>query len=112
MLNRHKHDPSEEWWYLESTKVTLSTWTHVAVTWDHVISYVFIYADGKEIGHKSYTPGSAFFEPTWRRYQVGNDGHWENHQFHGSVMDLYVFGTALSLDEINKLRGKLQHCTM
>ena len=35
---------------------------------------------------------------------VGNDQ--QDHQFQGSVMDLLVFGTALSLDEINKLRGE------
>ena len=107
VLIRHKNDSNEEWWVLGSTDVTLSTWTHVAVTWDHLTGFVFIYADGKMIGHKSDTPGDRFFEPTWRRYQVGNDGYWQNHQFYGSVIDLYVFGTALSLDEVNNLRGEL-----
>ncbi|XP_078368380.1 uncharacterized protein LOC144652235 [Oculina patagonica] len=104
-LHRHQSGNEEEWWSLESNNVNLDTWTHVAVTWDHVTGKVLIYADGKEIGRRSNTPGGTFFQPTWRRYQIGNDGHTDNHQFHGSVMDLYVFGTALSLDQINRLRG-------
>ena len=107
IFHRHQQGTSDDqWWSLESTDVILSTWTHVAVTWDHVSGSVFIYADGKEIAFSSITPGATFSQPTGKWYQLGDDGHGENHQFHGSVMDLYVFGTALSLDEINKLRGK------
>ena len=79
----------------------------MAVTWDQLTRTVFIYADGKKVGHGSYTHGATFFQPTGSPYQIGNDGHYENHQFHGSVMDLYVFGTALSVNGINKLRGEL-----
>ena len=79
----------------------------MAVTWDHVRGAVFIYANGQEIGNRSYSPGASFFQPTGKLYQIGNDGHTDDHQFHGSVMDLYVFGTALTLDQINKLRGEL-----
>ena len=80
----------------------------MAVTWNHLTGLVFIYADGKQIGYKSFTLGGTFYRPTGSRYQVGNDGHYDNHQFHGSVMDLYVFDTALSLDQINRLRGETQ----
>ena len=94
------------WWSLESTKVTLDTWTHVVVTCKHMTGAAYIYADGKEIGYNSYTPEFTFYEPTGNLYQIGKDGYQrENHQFHGLVMDLYVFGTALSLDQIKKLRG-------
>ena len=79
----------------------------MAVTWDHVRHAVFIYANGQEVGKRSYTPGASFFQPTGKLYQIGKDGHTDDHQFHGSVMDLYVFGTALKLDQINKLRGEL-----
>ena len=79
----------------------------MAVTWDHVRHAVFIYANGQEVGKISYTPGASFFQPTGKLYQIGKDGHTDDHQFHGSVMDLYVFGTALKLDQINKLRGEL-----
>lgn len=96
-----------ELWFIESTNVTLDTWTHVAVTWDHINGFVRIYADGKVKRVKLYPRSSTFVEPTGWRYQIGRDGHWNGHQFHGSVMDLYVFGTALSLDQINKLRGQL-----
>ena len=79
----------------------------MAVTWDHATGFVLIYADGKVKGARLYPGSSAFVQPTGWRYQIGKDGHWNGHQFHGSVMDLYVFGTALSPDQINKLRGKL-----
>ena len=78
----------------------------MAVTWNHVTGIVAIYANGKEKEARLYPRSSTFVEPTGWRYQIGKDGHWNNHQFHGSVMDLYVFGTALSLDQINKLRGE------
>ena len=107
---RHQHG-SEVWWFLESTKVSLNKWTHVAVTWDHVRGAVFIYANGQEIGNGSYIPGTSFFQPTGKLYQIGNDGHTDDHQFHGSVMDLYVFSKALTLDQINKLRGELYTTT-
>ena len=106
LLHRHQNG-GDEWWSLESTKVSLDTWTHVAVRWDHVRNAVFIYANGQEVGKRSYTPGTSFFRPTGKLYQIGNDGHTDDHQFHGSVMDLYVFGMALTQDQINKLRGKL-----
>ena len=107
---RHQNG-SEVLWSLESTKVSLDTWTHVAVTWDHVRGVVFIYANGQEIGYKSYTPEVLFSQPTGKLYQIGNDGHTDDHQFHGSVMDLYVFSKALTLDQINKLRGELNATT-
>ena len=77
----------------------------MAVTWDHVIGAVYIYADGKEIAYRSYKPEVTFYGPTGKLYQIGDTK--ENHQFHGSMMDLYVFGTALTRDQINKLRGEL-----
>ena len=108
MVNFQRHSyGNAEWWTLGSNELSLSNWTHIAVTWDHVTGTVLIYADGKEVARRQYTPSDySFYIPTGKPYKVGNDGHWDNHQFHGSVMDLYVFGTALSLDEINKLRGK------
>ena len=105
----HRHqDGKEKWFSLGSTNVSLDTWTHVAVTWDLVKRALYIYADGKEIGYRSYESEVKFHGLTGKLYQIGKDGHTvENHQFHGSIMDLYVFGTALTLDQINKLRGEL-----
>ncbi|KAL9976606.1 hypothetical protein ACROYT_G013927 [Oculina patagonica] len=104
-FHHHQHNAQAQWWFIESSNVSLDMWTHVALTWDHVTGSVFIYVDGKKVGYNTFTPGATFYQPTGRRYQIGNDGHWNNHQFFGSVMDLYVFGAALSLDEINRLRG-------
>ena len=108
IFHRHQNG-TEKWFSLKSTVAISETWTHVAVTWDHVIGAVYIYADGKEVGYRSYKPEAKFYGPTGELYQIGDDGHtWKNHQFHGSMMDLYVFGTALTLDQINKLGGELQ----
>ena len=107
IFQRHQNG-DEEWWTVSSTKVYLDTWTHVAVVWVHDRGVAFIYADGKQTGYRSFEPEVTFYGPTGMLYEIGDDGHWEDHQFHGSIMDLYVFGTALTPDQINKLRGELQ----
>ena len=104
-FERHKHG-DDEWWSLGSTKVALHTWTHIVVIWDQENRAVSILADGKTVGYRSFTSGATFYQPTGRWYQIGDDGHSHDHQFYGSVMDLYVFGSALSLQQINKLRGE------
>ena len=107
VFQRYQYDNALwELWSIESANVTLDTWTHVAVTWDHVNGLVSIYADGKLNKERFYPRSSTFAQPTGWRYQIGKDGHWNGHQFNGSVMDLYVFGTALSMEQINKLRGE------
>ena len=78
----------------------------MAVTWDHVTGFVLVYADGKVKGARLYPRSSTFAQPTGWHYQIGKSGHWNGHQFHGSVMDLYVFGTALPMEQINELRGE------
>ena len=62
-----------------------------------------MYVDGKTIGHTTYPPNEEFpFEPSGEPYRIG-------YVLHGSAaaMDFYVFGTALSPKEINRLRGSL-----
>ena len=106
-----RHSTSEfsddAWYYLTSSvKVSSNIWTHVVVTWDHASGYSTIYVDGKNVGYRTYSPTSlVFYPPTGKPYKIGNDGHSNDHQYYGSVMDLHVFGTTLSLDGINKLRG-------
>ncbi|CAH3185013.1 unnamed protein product, partial [Porites evermanni] len=101
---RHSHGITE-WWYFRSTKLSFNTWTHIAVTWNHVTGNVYLYASGIIVGSRSFTPGTKFYTLTGNPYKIANDGHWNDHQFYGSVMDLYVFGTALSRDQIAKVRG-------
>ena len=96
---------NNDWWSLQSTNLSLIDWTHVAVTWHHVTRKVTIYANGKEVGKRMYSPKEIFYGPTGKPFMIGNDELTLNHQFHGSVMDLYVFEEALLLDEINVLRG-------
>ena len=102
---RHSHDITT-WWYFRSTKLSFNTWTHIAVTWNHVTGNVYLYASGIIVGSRSFTPGTKFYTLTGNPYKIANDGHRNDHQFYGSVMDLYVFGTALSRDEIAKVRGR------
>ena len=102
---RHSHS-NTGWWYFRSTKLSFNTWTHLAVTWNHVTGNVYLYANGTIVGSRSFTPGTKFYTLTGNHYKIANDGHWSDQQFYGSVMDLYVFGTALSRDEITKVRGR------
>ena len=97
-LGCHSTNDDYRWHSVESnTEVSSNIWTHVAVTWDYVTGISAIYVDGKNVGYRMYPPGKTFFyPPTGKRYKIGNDDHWNDHQFYGSVMDLYVFGTALS----------------
>ena len=105
LFQRHSHG-SEKWWSVQSTKLLFNTWTHIAVTWNHVTGDVNLYANGIIVGSRSFTPGTKFYTLTGNPYKIANDDHQNDHQFYGSVMDLYVFGTALSRDEIAKVRGR------
>lgn len=89
-----------------NASVALNTWLHVVVIWNQLKEIVLIYVDGKMLGSGKFPPGIKFLKSTGNLYKIGNDGHGKfDHQFYGSIMDLYVFGTALSLDQIKKLRG-------
>lgn len=105
IFSRHKEEENE-WWSAGSADVSFDAWTHVVVIWNHENTAVSILANGLEVGANSFTSGDRFYKPTGYRYQIGDDGHWDNHQFYGSVMDLYVFGSALSLEQVSKLRGE------
>ena len=107
-MGRHSLNSANQWFdVFASNKISLNTWTHVVITWDHDKGSVLIYIDGKNVGTKTISPReTSFYLPTGKPYQIGNDDHPSDHQFDGSVMDLYVFGTALSQDEIGRLRGK------
>lgn len=102
----NRHSIRDTWPFLESDTLPLSNWTNVIITWEHTSKRTTIYADGKEVGNREDPTDETFYGPSGQPYMIGNDGHWDNHQFNGSVMDVYVFGTALSPDEINKLRGE------
>ena len=111
MLQRHQQG-YDTLWSLESANITMDRWVHVAVTWDHVTGFVKIYADSEVKGERLHHPEDVFSQPTGWRYLIGKDGDWSNHQFYGSMMDLYVFGTALSLEEINQLIGAQYRLTI
>ena len=107
VIGRHSSNRAYTWLSISaSKKVSLNAWTHVVITWDHEKGSVVIYLDGKKVGSETISPmETSFNPPTGKLYQIGNDGHPDDHQFYGSVMDLYVFGTALSTGEISRLRG-------
>ena len=104
IFHRHSHDKNEEWWSLTSKEIPLNKWIHLVVTWMNEAGKVFIYADGVEIAYRTFSSSAKFYKSSGHLYMVGNAQ--KTRQFQGSVMDLFVFGTALSLDEINRLRGE------
>ena len=91
------------------SKVSLNSWTHLVVTLHHVKGTLAMYMDGNIIGHTTFSPKEmlSVYDPSRRRYMIGLDWRYRSRQFNGLVMDLYVFGTALSPKEINRLRGSL-----
>ena len=95
----------EEWWSLQSTNVSLSNWTHLAVTWNHLTGAVLIYINGKIVGNKSYPPEKTFYGPSGKPYTIGNAGHEDAYQFNGSVVLLSVLNWASSVDDVDELRG-------
>lgn len=101
-FSRIQFGTKKQFYFFSVDHVSLRTWTHLVVTWHHVTGALSMYADGKTIAHKTYPPnGEVILEPSGEPYKIGD-------RFSsGSVMDLYVFGTALSPNEINRLRGSL-----
>ena len=104
-FERHLKIPSGWWILLSGTLIPLNKWIHVAVTWKQNEGLAQFYMDAVEVGNKSFSPSDTFYEPTGRQYQIGNDGHSDDGQFYGAIMDLYVLDVALSRDELNHLRG-------
>ena len=89
-------------------KVSLDSWTHLVVTWHQLKGTLSMYMDGNIIGHTTFPPKEmlSVYDPSGRRYTIGLARRYHgSQQFNGLVMDLYVFGTALSPKEINRLRG-------
>lgn len=89
------------------SEVSSNSWTHLVVTWHHVKGTLSMYMDGNIISHTTFPPRKMLSvdDPSGRRYIIGHDRRYVRRQFNGLVMDLYVFGTALSPKEINRLRG-------
>ena len=66
---------------------------------------VLIYINGKIVGTKSYPPEKTFYGPSGKPYTIGNAGHEDAYQFNGSVVLLSVLNWALSIDDVDDLRG-------
>ena len=104
-FERHLKIPYGWWNLVSGTIIPLNQWIHVAVTWKQNQGLGQLYMDAVEVGNKSFNLSDKFYEPTSQQYQIGNNGHWQDHQFYGAIMDLYVLDVAMSPDELNHLRG-------
>lgn len=96
------------WMKTAHERIPLNKWTHVTATWDgHIIT---LYVDGEERDGRSLdspkTPDSSSDKTAFIAGNPNRD--FNNNQFLGSVMDLYVFGNALSRDNVIEVyKGKL-----
>ena len=103
-FGRHRNT-ADVWLYFWGGAISLNQWIHVAVTWKKDEGLAQLYMDAVEVGIKFFSPDEKFYGPTGQQYQIGNDGHSDDHQFYGAIMDLYVLDVALSRDELSHLRG-------
>lgn len=98
------------WMKIAYERIPIKNWTHVAAIWDGGI--IKLYVDGEERdGYSLDSPkrqDSSFGESA-TAFIAGNPNYnFKDYQFLGSIMDLYVFGTALSRDDVTKVyKGKV-----
>ena len=77
----------------------------MAVTVNRVKRKGSMYVNAVKMASGSYGENATFYGPTKDTYKIGNDGHPDEHQFLGEVMDLYVLDQVLSQQELEHLRG-------
>ena len=88
-------------------RIPLDKWVHTAATWDGY--NITLYVDGQEMYGKSFdSPATKDSSYESANAFIGGHQYYEEYQFNGSIMDLFVFGTVLSRDNIMKVyQGKL-----
>jgi hypothetical protein len=66
---------------------------------------VKLYIDANEVAVKLFDTNKKWHPPR-DTYEIGTDGHSDEHQFLGSVMDLYIIEGVMNSEQLNNLRGK------
>ncbi len=98
----------KRWIKTTHERIPLKKWTHVTATWDGYI--IALYVNGEERDGRSLdSPKGPDRSSHETAFIAGNPNRdFNDNQFLGSVMDLYVFGIALSQDNVIEVyKGKL-----
>lgn len=96
------------WMKKAHERIPLNKWTHLAAVWDGRI--IKLHVDGKERdGYSLDSLKRQYDSESVTAFIAGNPNYnFKDYQFLGSIMDLYVFGTALPRDDIIKVyKGKV-----
>lgn len=98
------------WMKTAHERIPLNKWTHVTATWDGPEGRVItLYVNGRERDGYSLASNGSSSDERSTAFIAGNPHYgFKDFQFLGSVMDLYVFGIALSSDNVIEVyKGEL-----
>ncbi len=91
---------------LSTSKLTVSTWKHIAITFnkvgegDDAKEHVELYIDGKNVGSKDFTIFPSQLAPSLN--YVGRSMFYSDPNFKGYIDDLRFYNYALTSDKINE----------
>ena len=112
MIRFHRHSTDHLWYkVISSTTAKVGKWHHVAVTWDQSLGGARMFIDATQVGFNTFNTSISWYPPR-ATYEIGDDGHSSEHQFVGSIMDLYIIDGALNTTELKTLKGMKQICDL
>ncbi len=99
----HTWDPSEEEEIIYNSVIPTSEWHHAAVTYDGAM--IKLYLDGDEVATTPFVAPLGYLNiTTGTNLTIGDlTGSLRDGHFHGTIDEVYLYGRALSDDEITCL---------